>query len=320
MQSYAQALALYNSRPIPPRSKKWKEMADNARPLRRTGDTAKGIHMTSDGVIYFRLYDTNIATLYPPQVDGTYRVECRWYDSQTTRGFMSDFGLYYTWLLTTDDTRVSIPLVPSSHLSSRPCADLTFTANDKLIVSRSWHADIYTATSTPEDKQRRKDFKAKLDTLTTLAMFKLENYRANARLEADYGRPFAGGWRNPQSLLALEVHIRDGRYRSDTDAEDYDFDDSGFIEKLLEAGQGVFDVLASKRAYAEDLFDYAHRRNPEMQQQIADRKRQIISDITPEDFSKSLHNKLLSLFNLKKGSDRKAWGQFQPTLPNNYMY
>ena len=316
MISYAQALSLYNSRPIPPRSKKWKEMADNARPLRRTGDTAKGIHMTAEGVIYFRLYNTNIAKLYPPQADGTYRVECRWYDSQTTRNFMSDFGLYYTYLLTTDDTRVYTPLVPLS----RPCADLTFTADDKLIVSRSWHADIYTAVSNADDKQRRREFKAKLDTLTTLAMFKLENYRANATLEDNYGKPFSGGWRNPQSLLALEVHIRDGRYRSNTEAEDFDFNDSEFIEKLLDAGQGVFDVLASKRAYAEGLFDYVNRRNPDLQQQIADKKRQIINDITPEDFSKSLHNKLLSLFNLKQGSDRKAWGQFQPSLPRKFMY
>ena len=315
MQSYAQALELYNSRPVPPRSKKWKEMADNARPLRRTGDTAKGIHMTSDGVIYFRLYNTNIATLYPPQVDGTYRVEVRWYDSQTTRNFMSDCGLYYTYLLTTDDTRVSVPLVPLS----RPCADLTFTADDKLIVARSWHADIYTAVSSADDKQRRKEFKAKLDTLTTLAMFKLENYRANATLEADYGRPFSGGWRNPQSLLALEVHIRDGRYRSNTEAEDYDFNDPVFIEKLLDAGQGVFDVLASKRVYAEDCF-YNRFRSKEGQEQALDQLKQIVNDITPEDFSKSLHNKLLSLFNLKKGSDRKAWGQFQATLPRNFSY
>jgi hypothetical protein len=315
MQSYAQALELYNSRPIPPRSKKWKEMPNNARPLSRTGDTHKGIHMTDEGVIYYRLYNTNIATLYPPQVDGTYRVECRWYDSQTTRNFMSDFGLYYTYLFTTDDTRVSVPLVPMS----RPCADLTFTAENKLITTRSWHADIYTAVSSADDKQRRREFKAKLDTLTTLAMFKLENYRTNVTLESNYGAPFGGGWRNPQSLLALEVHIRDGRYRSNTEAEDYDFNDPEFIEKVLNAGQGVFDVLASKRAYNENAFRY-YRANPEEERKVKAQQQQIVNDITLEDFSKSLHNKLLSLFNLKKGSDRKPWGQFQTSLPRKFFY
>lgn len=314
MQSYAQALSLYNSRPVPPRSKKWKEMADNARPLRRTGDTAKGIHMTSEGVIYFRLYDTNLVTLYPPQADGTYRVECRWYDSQTTRNFMSDFGLYYTYLLTTDDTRVSVPLVPLS----RPCADLTFTADDKLIVSRSWHADIYTAVSNADDRQRRREFKAKLDTLTTLAMFKLENYRANVKIEQDYGRPFAGGWRLPDSVRELERKVNDIKYSTrNRDPEDFDFNDPEFIEKLLDAGQGVFDVLASKRAYAADCFYSRYRSNNDVLKQ---QQQQIVNDITPEDFSKSLHNKLLSLFNLKKGSDRKAWGQFQATLPTKFMY
>lgn len=316
MQSYAQALELYNSRPVPPRSKKWKEMADNARPLKRTGDTAKGIHMTADGVIYYRLYNTNIATLYPPQADGTYRVECRWYDSQTTRSFMSDFGLYYTNLLTTDDTRVCLALVPTS----RPCADLTFTADDKLIVSRSSHADIYTAVSSAEDKQRRKEFKAKLDTLTTLAMFKLENYRTNVRLDADYGRPFGRSYYAPKSLLDLEKLIRDARYTTSDLAEDFDFDNQEFIEHVLAAGQGVFDILASKRAYNESLLARYYRPTPEELQDVRNKQQQIIEGVTPEDFSKSLHNKLLSLFNLKRGSDRKAWGQFQATLPSKFSY
>lgn len=317
MQSYAQALEMYNSRPVPPRSKKWKEMADNARPLRRTGDTAKGIHMTDEGVIYYRLYNTNIATLYPPQADGTYRVEVRWYDSQTTRNFMSDFGLYYVWLLTTDDTRVCVPLVPLS----RPCADLTFTADNKLIVARSRHADIYTAVSSADDRQRRREFKAKLDTLITLAMFKLENYRANVTIEASYGKPFAGGWHLPDSVRVLEHKVNDIKYNTRSyDPEDFDFDNPEFIESFLGAGQGVFDILASKRAWNENTFKYYHRATAEQLQEVEDKRRQIINDITPEDFSKSLHNKLLSMFNLKKGSDRKAWGQFQPSLPRKYSY
>lgn len=317
MQSYAQALELYNSRPVPPRSKAWKEMADNARPLRRTGDTAKGIHMTDEGVIYYRLYNTNIATLYPPQADGTYRVEVRWYDSQTTRNFMSDFGLYYTYLLTTDNTRVSVPLVPLS----RPCADLTFTADNKLIVARSWHADIYTAVSSAEDKQRRKEFKAKLDTLTTLAMFKLENFRANVRIEPEYGKPFAGGWHLPDSVRLLEHKVHDIKYNSRSrDPEDFDFDNPEFIEALLNAGQGLFDILASKRAWIEGAVRVYYRATPEQLREFEDKRRKIIEEITPEDFRKSLHNKLLSIFNLKKGSDRKAWGQFQPSLPRRFSY
>ncbi len=316
MQSYAQALELYNSRPVPPRSKAWKAMADNARPLRRTGDTNKGIHMTDEGVIYFRLYDTKLVTLHPPQADGTYRVEVRWYDSQTTRNFMSDFGLYYVYLLTTDNTRVYVPLVPTS----RPCADLTFTADNKLITARSWHADIYTAVSSAEDKQRRREFKAKLDTLTTLAMLKLENYRANVTIEASYGKPFASGWRLPDSVRLFEHKVHEIKYRTHSrDPEDFDFNDPEFIEALLNAGQGVFDILASKRMWGENCF-YHRFKSKEAQEEALKQQIQIINSVTPEDLSKSLHNKLLSLFNLKKGSDRKAWGQFQPSLPRKYSY
>jgi hypothetical protein len=42
--------------------------------------------------------------------------------------------------------------------------------------------------------------------------------------------------------------------------------------------------------------------------------------VTPEDFRKSLVNKLLSLFNIKQGTARTAWGQFQTTLPRKFYY
>jgi hypothetical protein len=49
-------------------------------------------------------------------------------------------------------------------------------------------------------------------------------------------------------------------------------------------------------------------------------QRQIIEDVTPEDFRKSFVNKLLSLFNIKQGTARTAWGQFQKTLPRKFYY
>jgi hypothetical protein len=322
MISYAQALSLYNSRPIPPRSKKWKEMADNARPLRRTGDTAKGIHMTAEGVIYFRLYNTNITTLYPPQADGSYIVECNWYDSITTNKFMHDFGLHYTRLETIDGEHVRIPQVPTTYAS--PHAHLTFTADDKLVTHRSRHADIYTATSTPEDKQARAEFRQKLDTLLTLAMFKLDHYKREVTIEADYGVPFSSGYRQPESIRELESCVQDMQYAEKSRGVEIDVNDQEFIEKLLAAGQGVLDVLVNRRIYDADAYvGWHHKNKPEyaaLALEIAAKQLQIIEDVTPEDFRKSLVNKLLSLFNIKQGTARTAWGQFQTTLPRKFMY
>jgi len=320
MISYAEARAVYNTRPVPPRSKKWKEMPDNARPLTRTGDTHKGIHMTDNGTIYYRLYDTKIAILHKPDpINGTYVVECNWYDSITTRKFMYDFGLYYTWLETTDGERVSIPQVPTAYAS--PNAHLLFDSNNKLDITRSRHAEIYTATSTPEDKQQRADFRQKIDTLLTLAMFKLDHYKRQATVERDYGRPFSSGYRQPESIRDLESYVVAVRYDEKSRGVEIDLNDQEFIEHLLAAGQGVLDVLVNRRMYEADAYvGWYAIKNPEAKLEKEAKQRQIIEDVTPEDFRKSFVNKLLSLFNIKQGTARTAWGQFQKTLPRKFYY
>jgi len=319
MISYSEALELYNSRPVPPRSKKWKAMPDNARPLNRTEEAHKGIHMMSDGTIYYRLYDTKITTLYPPQADGTYVVECNWYDSQTTRNFMNNYGLYYIWLETTDGERVGVPQVPTTYAS--PHAHLTFTADNKLDITRSHHAEIYTATSTTADKKKRAEFRQKLDTLVTLAMFRLENYKQAVTVDADYGRPFGAGWRMPDGMDVLARYVRDMQYAEKTRGVAVDLNASEFIGKFMAAGQAVLDILINRRMYDADAYVGWHlKNNAAITAAKEAQQRQIIEDVTPEDFRKSLLNKLLSIFNLKQGNARTPWGQFQKTLPRKSYY
>jgi hypothetical protein len=232
---------------------------------------------------------------------------------------MYAFGLYYTWLVTTDGEHVRIPQVPTTYAS--PHAHLFFDSNDKLVTHRSRHADIYTATSTPEDKQARAEFRQKLDTLLTLAMFKLDHYKREATIEADYGKPFSSGYRQPESIRELERFVRNMHYNTTSRGEDMDVNDQEFIEKLLDAGQGVLDVLVNRRIYDADAYVGWHNRsNPQSNAALAAKQGQIIDDVTPEDFRKSLVNKLLSLFNIKQGTARTAWGQFQKTLPRKFYY
>jgi hypothetical protein len=103
-----------------------------------------------------------------------------------------------------------------------------------------------------------------------------------------------------------------------------DVNEQEFIEKLLAAGQGVLDVLVNRRIYDADAYvGWHHKNKPEyaaLALEIAAKQLQIIEDVTPEDFRKSLVNKLLSLFNIKRGTARTAWGQFQTTLPRKFYY
>lgn len=302
MQSYHSALSHYNNRPNPPRSKKWKEMPDNARPLVRVGETQKGIHKTEDGVIYYRLYDTNIATLYPPNANGEYRVECRYYHSVTTRKFMNDNSLSYGYLMTTDNTCVSVPYVPSRSTG----ASLLFNADGKLIVSESSHPDIYTRVANKEDKAKRRALMADLETLVLLCSYRLDNYKAEATVEEHYGAAFARKRWQPTTIDDFDRVVSQMLYTSNRNGTPFDFAEPDFVQVTLELGQGVVDVLASSRAVDEGYHSY--HPNHEISAEA-------VASITLEDFKRSLYNRLLKVFRLDVGSDLKPWGQFMPKQP-----
>ena len=307
MRSYLSALDHYNTRPNPPRSKKWKGLPDNARPLGRTGDTHKGIHKTEDGVIYYRLYDTNIATFYPPNADGDYRVVCRYYNSVTTRTFINDNSLTYGYLITTEDTYVSVPYVPSRMNG----ASLLFNADGKLIVSESSHPDIYTRVANMEDKAKRRALMADLETLVLLCSYRLDNYKAEATVEEHYGMAFARKRWQPTTIDDFERVVSQMRFDSNRNGTPFNFADPDFVQVTLELGQGVVDVLASSRAVADGY--ESHRPNREISAKA-------VASITLEDFKRSLYNRLLKVFKLDVGSERKPWGQFMPKLPRKAFF
>lgn len=319
MKSYEDALRHYNSRPVPPRSKKWKEMADNARPLKRVGESQKGIHMREDGAIYYRLYDTNIMTLHPRKPDGTALIEMRYCNSPTTNNFMSDFGLWYGALLTTEDKHVRIPAVQTRY-SGRGyglSATLVFDKDNKLIVPQSWHAPIYTKIMSEDDKAQRKHITQQLDTLFTLTMFRLADFKTNAEITADHGAPFrngSGNYYNPSPVEKLQDYVTGARFSTDI------LHNEEFIKLAMNAGQHIFDVLASKRCYAaECIMSIWERKNYPERVAAQDAMRdEIIEAVTPEDYVKSFKSAILRMFRVG-GNARKDWGQFRETLPNKWV-
>jgi hypothetical protein len=320
MKSYEQALKHYNSCVTPPRSKKWKAMPDNARPLKRTGDTQKGIHMREDGTIYYRLYDTNIMTLHPRRPDGSALIEVRYCNSPTTNKFMSDFGLWYSTLLTTEGKHVRVPAVQTQYYGSGKSyglsATLVFDKDDRLIVNESWHAPIYTKVMSEDDKLQRKHIVKQLDTLFTLTMFRLAGFKANATIDSDLGAPFSNGSRSyyiTSPTKVLEDYIAQQRYNTDI------LHNEEFIKLAMDAGQHIFDVLASTRCFKADCIIPAWERKNKTKwaAQNDAQAQQIIEAVTPEDYVKSFKSAIMRMFKIG-GNARKDVGQFREKLPTKF--
>ena len=322
MRTYEQALQHYENSKAPKRSQKWKKYSDNPRYLNGVSNWHKGIHREdATGAIYYRLYNTNVAKFYPPLNDGTRKVEMMYYSSQLTSIFMYDYGLHYYNQTTTEGKHVCVPYVQGSFDDTEPSATLWFTAGGMLIVDKSKHKDIYTYRSSNEDKQKRKDFKTKLDTLVTLAMFKLDEYKNHATLKSDYGAPFGTQYREPVSIEDYRRWVSSATY-----SDKLDVNNPHFVNYFLELGQGVMDVLASKRIYnyvpenerwSGSLFS-TWSKTPEQIDANNLKMREICNEVTADEFKKSLTNRVLDISGIKTGTVKTPWGQFRDTIPRKF--
>lgn len=326
MISYQQAVERYNNIAKPPRAKYWNTgdgKRDNGKPLRRTSETHMAIHKTDDNIIYYRLYDTNIATFYPPEADGSYKITTKYVPTQTTGIFMDTYHLNFHTQTTTEGEAVAIPYVQHGgwRENDKVTATLYYTKDHALIKERSSHKDVYTMVSNDEDKAKRKELRAKVEHLITLALFKLPNLKEDVTIERTWGEPFGTAYNSPRTVEHLKQYLR---------SNDVSIDDPRFIEQFMEALQDLFNLYASKLCYDADTFGYfrywelpegADRVNGERQFKLNQQEKQfaVVADIAPDGFKKSLTNMLLSASNLKTGSVKKPWGQFMPTLPARWV-
>lgn len=323
MISYQEALNRYNNAYAPPRSKKWQppRMVDNARALKNTATTHQSIHKTDEGIIYYQCYDAKVATFYPPESDGSYKVEVRWVDTQTTNKFFWQNGLNFYSHKCADGTTARVPYVFKGRWADPEIsASLVFDVGGLLIKERSSHLDVYTNVSSAEDKAKRKAFKELFEPLITLSTFKLEDFRDNVSLDQYLGQPFRLGHNTPKAIVAFKNMTR----------EELKPDNPVVPPLFMEACQDVFNILASSRAYKAGGFDYIPRPYKhegyertqeqyeiEVHEQLHTRVQAAYS-ITTKDFTKSLTNMLLTSAGLKVGTVRKPWGQFRDNLPTRY--
>lgn len=326
MISYTQAQAHYNKCQAPKHSKKWLAMPDSPRYLSNVSMTHYGIHKKTDGTIYYRLYDTNLVTLSPPNENGEYQVDIKYVNTQTTSKFMWWHGLHYNSFDVEEGKRVLVPYVhKGGWRDALTTARLVFDASDKLIVDSSWHEPIYTKVSSPEDKAKRKYIRQSIKNLVMLNEFRLPMYRDNAKVESNLGQPFATArGAGPTASYNLRRYINT-KLSEVRDPLNFNFSSDEFIELFMEAGQDVFNVLASQRAYKEGRIKWISKWQ-KTQEEIDELYRiqrlehsEVINGISGEDFNRSFVNMLLNLFHLKEGTDYKDWGQFRDTLPYKWF-
>jgi hypothetical protein len=265
-----------------------------------------------NGVDVVRIFEPNEQGEYEVAVIGLYGT----YDIQLQYKFTGYYnGRNFT--TTTGDT-VKVPLNPNYKEQDKDfSALLVFDAQDRLIVEKSWHADIYRLASTKDDKATRKSLKEELDAYVTLQMFKLPTLKDNVKLEQSMGAPFG------ESRLSWSLQ---GTMRDALRNRPLPLESQSFMETFDAVAQDCFDMLASKKVYNHDTYNnlfyklsgWARSRNPAEADDAQERADDIVASITPDEFKKSLVAKLMSFAGLAKGSESVPLPQFSNTLPRTY--
>jgi hypothetical protein len=314
MRTYQQVADLFNKTKKPPRSKKY---AENQRPLRRVSESHLMLQKDAHSYVYI-INGNQVARFFEPNEQGESEVAVRGLYNTNDINLMWRFtgafnGMTHT--TTTGDT-VKVPLNPRySDQDKEFSAYLVFDKEDKLVVEKSWHADIYRLESTTDDKQKRKDIKTELDAYVTLQLFKLPTLKENCTPSDSMGRPFG------ESNLHYAVQ------QSMTSAMrslPLPLESQSFMDSFDKTAQDCFDMLVSKKVYNHDdnLFykvrGYYGRTNPDEQSDAQEKIDDIADAITPEEFKKSLVARIMGFAGLSKGTKSVALPQFANTLPRSY--
>jgi hypothetical protein len=264
-----------------------------------------------NGVDVARIFEPNEAGEYEVAVIGlygTYDIQLQW-----------KFTGYYNGrnITTTTGDTVCVPFNSSYKEQGKDfSALLVYDAQDKLIVEKSWHADIYKLASTNDDKHKRKDIKAELDAYVTLQMFKLPTLRENVKLDNRMGAPFG------ESRLGYATR---STMQDALNNRPLPLESESFLRAFDEVAQDCFDMLASKKVYNYDhasLFykmgNWQRQQNPATADDAKEKADDIVAEITPDEFKKSLVARIMTFAGMSKGSQSVPLPQFANTLPRTY--
>lgn len=303
LRNYERAHTFFMSTKKPPRSKKYK---DNERPLWSVSQPHYKIVRRNNGEYYdLQLYGTVMARLYKPS---EYERVClyKYHYSNTSNSFLLNvcgMGIRYPQInvfLTTDGENVVAPIYYGNSLNDgddKFSLRLVFDKHGKLIKKKSWHEEHYVAVSTADDRDERKRVKEILAPYIDLACMRFNMYEANVTLQAHLGAPFGGvtgrGTNGRAHHIGAIRAIANGKPTQE------------HIDKFFETGQLVFDTLASKRGYAQELalpsrwhHQWAGNTNYDTYESVEKR-------VTEKEFERALISLCMRLTNNKGGTGRR---------------
>ena len=291
--SYWAAMAVFNQRG-PVRSAKW---SANQRPLRRTDYHYRIEHHAFEDLDYYDviLYRTIMGRLHRPvTIDGKVheRRQYMGHDSMTSKSFM-DHVLGVRAVLscvTLDNKQVTLPVYSRSMPGSDFSADIMLV-DGLLDVNQSTHTRHYKYVSNKDDKDKRAHIKQVLDNYVTLALMRLPEFEASANINVRHGTPFAS------------VRTRDYEYSEALNSMMQGTETQGEIEVFFDLCQQAYNVLASKRAYADGQVAWYGKK----QRVSAD---ELEAPITPADLKKSIHGLLIRVLDADVASHPVEMPQF----------
>ena len=313
MITYEHAKNLFESTKKPPRSKKYSE---NQRPLRRVQESGLMLEKDNDNYVY-RINGTSVATFYPPNNQGEYKVGLNWNGRSLDLPLMHKYvGMYHSVKVeTTLGDQVVVPLNPRyDRETEKFSALLTFDSSHKLIVEKSKHYPVFILKSTGEDKAKRQKLKKDLEAYITLQMFKLASLKNNCNATERQGRPFGESGLSYGMRAKMQDFLRQDVLPLESQEFAMAFDD---------VAQHSFNMLASKRMWNTNssMFnDWRWRNDPALKSDALEMRQDIIHAITEDDMKNSLVTELLNLANLKAGSEDVPLPQFANKLPRKYFY
>jgi len=292
LHNYRQAHAYFEGRAKPPRSKNY---AINERPLA----SVSGAHykiIKHDTHYDIKLYSTIMARYYAPDADGGERRLYMGHNSMTSRSFMWQV-LYVGGVneIDSDMSRVVMPVYSRSSIEDNGTPfslDAYFdTKTNLLITSKSSHTPHFRFLSNNADKAERAQKKANLANYVMLATMRLPDYTDHVTLDHSMGRPF-GEYTFVRHADDAVKGIVNG-----TPTEEN-------INTFFEIGQAVFDMLASKRGYAQNNFNLNTWRGTKST--IKD----LAQPVTESDFEVAMTKRCLTIAGANKQSHRVEIPQF----------
>jgi len=236
-----------------------------------------------------------MARFYAPDAEGVERKLYMGHNSMTSRSFMWQ-GLYVSEVNETDSDkgRVVMPVYSRSSIEDKDGTPFSLDAyfkDDKLITDKSRHTQHFRFLSNNADKSERAQKKANLANYVMLATMRLPDYTDHVTLDHNMGRPFGE--------YAFVRHADDAvkGIVNGTPTEEN-------INTFFEIGQAVFDMLASKRGYAQNDFNLNTWRGTKST--IKD----LAQPVTESDFEVAMLKRCLAIAGANKQSHRVEIPQF----------